>query len=33
VVKLDNLKIGKGKPGEITLELLEIFRKEINERC
>jgi branched-chain amino acid aminotransferase len=32
VVKLDNLKISKGKPGEITLKLLEIFRKEINER-
>jgi len=32
VVRIDNFLIGKGRPGEITLKLLEIFRKEINER-
>jgi len=32
VVKIDNLKINQEKPGKITLRLLEIFRKETNER-
>jgi len=28
VVKIDNFLINKGRPGEITLELIKIFRKE-----
>jgi D-alanine transaminase/branched-chain amino acid aminotransferase len=33
VMQIDNIKIGKGKPGKNTIELIKLFEEIVNQEC